>query len=135
MVPGAEAVEEFCSYLALPPVSALLVERTGRRKIQELAYGATSGAAGTSVTNESITQTSGTQSGAQCTPDMTLTKSHAPTTLTRGSTVIYTIPVENVSPYGSSNATVTVNDTLPLGLTPISASGTGWSCSIASQTV
>ena len=30
---------------------------------------------------------------------------------------------------------MTVNDTLPTGLTPISASGTGWSCSIASQTV
>ena len=40
-----------------------------------VAYGATPGAAGTSVTNESITQTSGTQSGAQCTPDMTLGKS------------------------------------------------------------
>jgi uncharacterized repeat protein (TIGR01451 family) len=100
-----------------------------------VAYGATSGAAGFSVTNESITQTSGTQSGAQCTPDVTLSKSHSPTTLTRGSTVTYTIPVQNVSPYGASTGTVTVNDTLPTGLTPTSASGTGWTCSIASQTV
>ena len=100
-----------------------------------VAYGSTPGAAGTSVTNASITSTSGTQSGAQCTPDMTLIKSHAPASFTRGSTATYTIPVENLSPYGSTNATVTVNDTLPLGVTPTSASGTGWSCSIASQTV
>ena len=100
-----------------------------------VAYGSTPGAAGTSVTNASISSTSGTQSGAQCTPDMTLTKSHAPSTLTRGSTATYTIPVENLSPYGSTSGTVTVNDTLPLGLTPTSATGTGWTCSIASQTV
>ena len=97
-------------------------------------YGATAGAAGTSVTNVSITQTSGTQSGAQCTPDMTLGKSHVGN-FTRGSTASYTIPVENLSPYGPTNGTVTVNDTMPVGLTPTSASGTGWSCSIASQTV
>jgi uncharacterized repeat protein (TIGR01451 family) len=97
-------------------------------------YGATPGAAGTSVTNESITQTSGTLSGAQCTPDMTLGKSHVGN-FTRGSTASYTVPVSNISPYGSTNATVTMNDTLPVGLTPTSTSGTGWSCSIASQTV
>jgi uncharacterized repeat protein (TIGR01451 family) len=97
-------------------------------------YGSTPGAAGTSVTNASITQTSGTQSGAQCTPDMTLGKSHVGN-FVRGSTASYTIPVENLSPYGSTNATVTVNDTLPIGLTPTSASGTGWLCSIISQTV
>jgi uncharacterized repeat protein (TIGR01451 family) len=100
-----------------------------------VAYGATYGASGTSVTNATITSTSGTQSGAQCTPDMTLTKSHSPTILTRGSTAAYTIPVENISPLGSSIGTVTVNDTLPTGLTPTSATGTGWACSIASQTV
>ncbi len=100
-----------------------------------VAYGATAGAAGTSVTNASISSTSGTQSGAQCTPDMTLTKSHAPASFIRGSTATYTVPVENLSPYGSSSGSVTVNDTLPLGVTPTSASGTGWSCSVASQTV
>jgi len=99
-----------------------------------VAYGATSGAAGTSVTNASIAQTSGTQSGAQCTPDMTLGKSHVGN-FVRGSAASYTVPVENVSPYGPSSGLVTVNDTLPFGLIPTSASGTGWSCSIASQTV
>jgi uncharacterized repeat protein (TIGR01451 family) len=97
-------------------------------------YGSTPGAAGTTVTNASISQTSGTQSGAQCTPDMTLGKSHVGN-FTRGLTASYTIPVSNLSPYGTTSGPVTVNDTLPLGLTPTSASGTGWSCGIASQTV
>jgi uncharacterized repeat protein (TIGR01451 family) len=101
-----------------------------------VTYGATNGAAGTRVTNASITSTSGTQSGAQCTPDMTLSKNSSGL-FTRGSTATYTIPVSNVSPYGSSSGTVTVNDTLPVGLTPIPAGtgGTGWSCSVVSQTV
>ncbi len=97
-------------------------------------YGATGGAAGTSVTNASISSTSGTQSGAQCTPDMTLGKSHVGN-FTRGMTASYTVPVSNLSPYGPTSATVTVNDTLPLGVTPTSASGAGWACSVASQTV
>jgi len=99
-------------------------------------YGSTPGAAGFTVTNASIAQTSGTLSGAQCTPDMTLGKSHVGN-FTRGLTASYTIPVSNISPYGSSVGTVTVNDTLPVGLTPASTVGTGagWSCSIVSQTV
>ncbi len=97
-------------------------------------YGSTAGAAGTSVTNASISQTSGTQSGAQCTPDMTLGKSHVGN-FTRGSAASYTVPVSNLSPYGSTSGAVVVNDTLPLGLIPTTASGTGWACSVASQTV
>lgn len=97
-------------------------------------YGATSGAAGTSATNASISQTSGTQSGAECTPDVTLGKSHVGN-FTRGLTASYTIPVSNVSLYGPTKAAVLVNDTLPAGLIPTSASGTGWTCSVASQTV
>ena len=99
-----------------------------------VTYGSTAGAAGASVTNATISSTSGTQSGAQCTPDMTLGKSHVGN-FTRGLTASYTVPVSNVSPYGTSSGTVIVNDTLPLGLTPTSATGTGWSCSIVSQTV
>jgi uncharacterized repeat protein (TIGR01451 family) len=99
-----------------------------------VTYGSTNGAVGTSVTNASITAPSGTQSGAECTPDMTLSKNSAGI-FTRGLTASYTIPVSNVAAYGPSNSTVTVNDTLPVGLTPTSATGTGWTCSVASQTV
>ncbi|MFZ0759792.1 MAG: C25 family cysteine peptidase [Candidatus Sulfotelmatobacter sp.] len=99
-----------------------------------VTYGATNGATGVSVTNATISSTSGTQSGAQCTPDVTLTKSHVGN-FTRGSIASYTIPVSNLSLYGATKGTVTVNDTLPVGLTPTSAIGTGWTCSIALQTV
>lgn len=97
-------------------------------------YGATYGANGFSITNASISSTSGVQSGAQCTPDMTLAKSHSGN-FTRGTNVNWTIPVSNISPYGASNGIVTINDTLPTGVTPVTASGTGWSCSISGQTV
>ncbi len=99
-----------------------------------IPYGATSGGAGVSVTNVALAQLTGLQSTALCTPDVTLAKSHVGN-FTRGLTATYTIPVSNISPYGPTSGTVTVNDTLPLGLIPTSASGTGWSCGIASQTI
>ena len=98
------------------------------------AYGATPGTAGTSATTATLQQVTGVQSGALCTPDMTLQKSHFGT-FVRGSTASFTIPVQNVSPYGPTSGVVTMNDTLPLGLSPASTSGTGWVCSAASQTV
>lgn len=97
-------------------------------------YGSTPGTAGVVVTNASIASTSGTQSGAECTPDMTLAKSHVGN-FTRGSTASYTIPVSNVSPYGATVGLVTINDTLPLGISPTGAAGTGWICSTSGQTV
>jgi uncharacterized repeat protein (TIGR01451 family) len=106
----------------------------GTTETPGVPYGSTPGAAGFSVTNASITQTSGTQSGADCTPDMTILKSSSGV-FTRGTSTNYTLTASNISPYGPTSAIVTVNDTLPVGLTPVSASGSGWSCSIASQTV
>jgi uncharacterized repeat protein (TIGR01451 family) len=117
-----------------PASSSVAGGANGTTENPGVAYGATSGAAGAVVTNASISQTSGTQSGAECTPDVTLSKNSSGV-FTRGLTASYTIPVSNVSPDGPTSGAVTVNDTLPVGLTPISASGTGWSCSIVSQTV
>ncbi len=97
-------------------------------------YGSTSGTAGTSATNAKLSQVTGIQSASLCTPDMTLGKSHVGN-FTRGSNASYTIPVSNVSPYGATNGVVTINDTLPIGITPTSATGTGWSCSVSGQTV
>ncbi len=97
-------------------------------------YGATAGSAGTSATNATLGQVTGIQSASLCSPDMTLGKSHVGN-FTRGASASYTIPVSNVSPYGATNGVVTINDTLPVGLTPTSASGTGWTCSVSGQTV
>ena len=96
-------------------------------------YGATPGTAGISAINATLSQVTGMQSSALCSPDLSITKSHVGN-FTRGSTASFTVTVSNVSLLGATNGVVTVNDTLPLGLTPISASGTNWTCSVAVQT-
>ncbi|TMC31170.1 MAG: DUF11 domain-containing protein, partial [Chloroflexi bacterium] len=52
----------------------------------------------------------------------------------RGSSGSYSLTVSNIGPVASSGL-VTVTDSLPAGLTPTVASGSGWSCGIAAQTV
>jgi uncharacterized repeat protein (TIGR01451 family) len=66
-------------------------------------------------------------------PDLTLRKSHTGN-FTQGATGTYTLTAAN-SGTAASSGTATVTDTVPAGLTPTSASGTGWTCGIASQTV
>jgi uncharacterized repeat protein (TIGR01451 family) len=121
-------------FVSGPATVSVAGAASGTTENPGVTYGSTAGANGTSVTNASISSTSGTLSGAQCTPDMTLGKSHVGN-FVRGSTASYTIPVSNVSPYGATNAAVTINDTLPTGVTPTTATGTGWACAIAAQTV
>jgi len=99
-----------------------------------VAYGATPGTAGTTSTSATLGQVTGIQSASLCTPDMTLGKSHVGN-FTRGASASYTIPVSNVSPYGATSGLVTINDTLPFGISPTGASGTGWACSVSGQTV
>src|SRR3984893_972780 len=96
------------------------------------AFGATPGAAGI---HSIITanQVPGTGSGAQCTSDLTIGKSHADP-FVRGSTGTYTLTVSNVGGAATSG-TATVTDTPRAGLPPTPASGTGWTCGIAAQTV
>ncbi|TMF08357.1 MAG: DUF11 domain-containing protein, partial [Chloroflexi bacterium] len=67
------------------------------------------------------------------TPDMTIAKSHVGSFL-RGSAGSYSLTVNNVGTVASSGL-VTVADTLPAGLIPLAASGTGWSCAVAGQAV
>src|SRR5450755_1726298 len=106
----------------------------GTRLTPGVAYGATPGSVGTSATTATLSQVTGIQSSALCSPDLTLSKSHVGN-FTRGSIASFTIPVSNVSLLGATTGVVTLNDTLPLGLTPTSALGTGWSCSVSGQTV
>jgi uncharacterized repeat protein (TIGR01451 family) len=95
-------------------------------------YGATPGTAGFRSAI-APNQVPGTSSGAECTPDLTIAKSHAGS-FVRGSNGTYTLTVSNGGG-GPTSGTVTVSDTLPAGLTPTLASGTGWTCGIAPQTV
>ncbi len=66
-------------------------------------------------------------------PDLTLEKTHTGS-FVRGTTNAYTIQATNAGT-GSTIAPVTVTDTLPAGLTPGAATGTGWTCNTAGQTV
>lgn len=62
--------------------------------------------------------------------DLSIQKSHLPTTLVAGTNVTYTINVTNAGP--STAADVVVTDTLPAGLSLISVAGsTGWACTTA----
>jgi len=56
-------------------------------------------------------------------------------TLTQGQMGQYTLAVSNDAGAEPTTGDITVSDTLPAGIAPTSASGTGWSCSISGQTV
>jgi len=104
----------------------------GTTTVDQVAYGATPGAPGAQGTITAA-QIPGAGSGADCSPDLTIAKSHTDP-FVRGSTGSYALTVSNVGGVASSG-TVTVTDTVPAGLTPTAASGTGWSCTIAAQAV
>jgi uncharacterized repeat protein (TIGR01451 family) len=67
-------------------------------------------------------------------PHVSIAKTHTGDFIQGQVGAIYTITVTNIGGAATTTA-VTVTDTVPTGLTPISAAGTNWSCNIASQTV
>lgn len=66
-------------------------------------------------------------------PDLTLTKSHAGN-FTVGSNGVYSLTVTNAG-FGSTTGAITVTDNLPPGLSFVSGTGAGWSCTASGQTV
>lgn len=70
---------------------------------------------------------------APATADLIATKSHSGN-FTEGTNGTYSLTVSNIGGTASAGA-YTVVDTLPTGLTFVSAAGTGWTCSSAGQTV
>lgn len=67
-------------------------------------------------------------------PDLAITKSHSGP-VTPGGSATYKLDVKNDGNASVRGTTTTVTDTLPADLTPTSATGSGWSCSISGQTV
>jgi uncharacterized repeat protein (TIGR01451 family) len=95
-----------------------------------------------SVTNTANLSGGGDPDGASAsvtTPivgsDLTIVKSQ-PNTFVAGQTGVFTLTVANAGP-GATHGTVTVTDTLPIGLTPTGPTGTvnGWACNVSGQTV
>ncbi|UKO97279.1 DUF11 domain-containing protein [Nostoc sp. UHCC 0870] len=68
-------------------------------------------------------------------PDLTISKTHTPTDFVKGGTGTYVITVPNSGGDATNGTQVTVTDTLPTGIIPTAASGTGWNCIISGQTV
>ncbi|HST50569.1 MAG TPA: DUF11 domain-containing protein [Pyrinomonadaceae bacterium] len=79
--------------------------------------------------NNSATDTDSIVSAA----DLSITKT-AVTTFAVGNNAGYTLTVHNAGPQ-SATGTITVTDALPSGLSYVSATGTGWTCSNAGGTV
>jgi len=67
-------------------------------------------------------------------PDLRLTKSHAGSFVV-GTNGAYTLTVDNTLGGAATSGTITVVDTLPTGLSYVSATGTGWSCAAVGQVV
>ncbi|HEX7134065.1 MAG TPA: DUF11 domain-containing protein, partial [Iamia sp.] len=70
--------------------------------------------------------------------DLVIDKSHAASAFVVGQEGTYTLAVANQGPspsVGTAGAPITVADTLPTGLTPLTATGTDWTCEITDQTV
>jgi uncharacterized repeat protein (TIGR01451 family) len=65
--------------------------------------------------------------------DLAIAKSHSGS-FTTGQNGTYTLTVSNAGPSAASGTT-TVTDTLPTGLSFVSASGTGWTCGAVGQVV
>jgi uncharacterized repeat protein (TIGR01451 family)/fimbrial isopeptide formation D2 family protein len=65
--------------------------------------------------------------------DLQIGKSVAPSPAVGGGPITFTLTPRNLS--GSTADTVQITDSLPAGFTGISASGAGWSCGVAGQTV
>ena len=68
------------------------------------------------------------------TPNLVISKA-GPSTGTVGVNFDYTLTVNNTGTAATNGGLVTVTDIIPTGLTFVSATGTGWTCSASGQTV
>ncbi len=113
------------------PAAAIIVGGGGGvTTTGDLTYGSTDGADGHSavVQAEDIPGVSG---GAEC-ADLSVTKS-GPATVAAGEVITYQLAVENAGPADASGVSVT--DDLPSGVSYVSATGSGWSCTHSVSTV
>ncbi|HEX8352841.1 MAG TPA: DUF11 domain-containing protein, partial [Pyrinomonadaceae bacterium] len=89
--------------------------------------------AGTTFDHVATNDSSSVTSAVLTQTDLTVAKTHTGN-FAQGQSGTYTITVTNSGGIASSG-TVTVTDTLPAGLTPGTATGTGWTCGTSGQTV
>lgn len=66
-------------------------------------------------------------------PDLTISKTHS-ANFAAGGQGVYSIAVSNIGTAPTAGA-ITVTDTVPAGLTPVSGTGDGWTCVVSAQIV
>jgi uncharacterized repeat protein (TIGR01451 family) len=86
----------------------------------------------TNTANNSASDQTLIQGGPE--PDLSITKSHVGH-FTVGVNDSYTIQVSNAASAGPTTGAITITDTLPAGLSFVSATGLNWSCSVVLQIV
>ena len=114
------------------PSITLTVNVAGNAPASVINTATVSGGGQTNTGNDSASDN--TTINAAAVADLTLTKTHAGNFTLGQIGATYTIVVRNAGA-GATAGTVTMSDTVPAGLTPTSASGTGWTCGIAGQVV
>ncbi|MDQ2712609.1 MAG: DUF11 domain-containing protein [Acidobacteriota bacterium] len=67
-------------------------------------------------------------------PDLGLSSTQSGS-FAQGSQATYLLNLSNVGQAATDGTTTSVTDTVPAGLTPLSATGTNWACAISGQTV
>jgi len=110
----------------------------GTTETNAFEWGATAGAIGaTPINSANLSQIAGVRAGVECAAaDCVVAKSHVGNWIHGSVGNVYTITVSNASPSTAiaPGATVTVVDTLPVGLTATAISGTGWTCVLGTLT-
>ena len=119
---------------SLPAQSApfptiVIAVNVGSSPMQVTNIATVSGGADTNSNDNSATDPTTVAGTAQ----LTIIKAHAGPVVQGQQDLPFTIIVTNNGTSATSGA-VTVTDTLPGGLTPVDASGTGWSCNVSAPT-
>jgi uncharacterized repeat protein (TIGR01451 family) len=89
----------------------------------------TSMVSGGGDTNPANNSASDTVTVTTVPPDLSINKSHTGN-FNAGQTGAFTINVFNAATAGPTSGTVSVSDTLPIGLTAAAATGSGWTCTV-----
>ena len=124
---------------AIPGTAAFTITATAPSSagsITNFASVDATGGTNPATPNSSCTTTSCDGAATTVTaPNLTVVKTASAATLVRGGTGSFTLAVTNSGGVATDGTAVTVTDTLPTGLDPSAASGTGWTCSISDQDV
>ncbi len=107
-----------------PTAQTVTAGANGITTTGNLVYGSSAGAAGQTATAAPAT-IPGVSGGAEC-ADLSITKT-GPASVNALGSVTYTLTVANAGPSAATGLSVT--DTLPAGVTFVSATGAGWACS------